>query len=524
MKKILILLALLVVIYNSQAQLKTGYGFPSGKPRNVGDEYYDLSHAHWYKSFNTNTYTRVYYGDTNGLTNVFVVNTTFSDYLRFIGSGDGYIELQGTDGTNIMTSTNFSVRSLRLLDFTNHNRLLVQSSTGDVESSPVKVTGSEPDSLVTFQLLTNLVPLVQTTGGTNLLRAMNPGVTNSHLAPLVLDFSNTNIGWLNWDMTMTNHNVSLLLTNPLAGSVKIVRLTGTTNELKPSNYVVTVNAQAGLELEWPITGGTNLTVNSNTVNLYEFKCWNTNLVTVSYNQLNLAYKGRGHEPAGSSTLLNGLAAYWRLDEVSGTRNDLVGGAHLIETGTVASVTGKLTNAAAINTLSPYSFLSCADSAAVQFGNTDFTVSVWIYPTNVVGASQGIISKGFKSASTNEFYLYLDDGDIVASVYTPTLMRLYGPTLSTNTWTHVVAWYVASTTTLYMRVNDTTTYFRNVGASIASTTTGRFYVGTSAYGAMSSYNFPGYIDELGKWNRVLTSEEITRLYNSGNAITYPFDVP
>lgn len=457
-----------------------------------------------------------------------MTNLTVHDSLQVVGAGYPNVELPSPYGTNRMTSTNIDVRSLILRDYTNVNRLFVQTETGEVGNSPVKVTGSEPDSLLTWGQATQLVRVVQTTGGTNLLRALLPGVTNLHFAPVVLDFSDTNLGWVNWDQTATN-TISLLLTNPVPGATKLVRLAGNTNLLAPVDCAVTLLAAAGLGMEWPLTNGvpaTNLVVGSNTVVEYVFRCWNTNLVTVDWQARQLVYMGRGHEPPGSSSLLTGLQAYWNMDEASGTRYDLVGTSHLLVTGAVASVAGIITNAVAFDpSVGAGMCLGVADNAAVRFGNSDFTVSVWVYPTNNEGSTRSIVSKGLKNGTTNEFHLYLSAGDVVAAVNTPALIRVYGPTLELDAWSHIVAWYVASTHFLYLRVNNGITYSRDTEAPIIDAFEGSFWVGSYSYNpTQSGYTFAGHIDELAKWPRVLTGDEQTTLYNTRAALPYPFDLP
>ena len=47
--------------------------------------------------------------------------------------------------------------------------------------------------------------------------------------------------------------------------------------------------------------------------------------------------------------------------------------------------------------------------------------------------------------------------------------------------------------------------------------GEFKIGKRSTGL----NFVGSIDEVGVWNRALTSAEVIELYNSGAGITHPF---
>jgi hypothetical protein len=69
----------------------------------------------------------------------------------------------------------------------------------------------------------------------------------------------------------------------------------------------------------------------------------------------------------------------------------------------------------------------------------------------------------------------------------------------------------------MYLNGSLLYTDPAFSSNYSTYTTRFSIGNFNNGQFSSAN----VDEVGVWNRVLTSAEVTQLYNSGAGLQYPF---
>lgn len=93
----------------------------------------------------------------------------------------------------------------------------------------------------------------------------------------------------------------------------------------------------------------------------------------------------------------------------------------------------------------------------------------------------------------------------------------GITPSTATWYHCVVIQNSST--------SVTIYINNVETNTAATTfvatVGQFYL---AYlGRSGAWYTDGRIDEVGIWNRALTSTEVGQLYNGGAGLAYPLTV-
>lgn len=231
--------------------------------------------------------------------------------------------------------------------------------------------------------------------------------------------------------------------------------------------------------------------------------------------------GRSLIPLNSSapdSLVTNLIGYWRLDEASGTRVDVLGANDLTQAGTVNGVTGIITNAAAFTGVAGQT-LSHADNADLSTAGTSFTVSLWA-KLNTVTASSGTAQKfgasgereyiiNYNSSATRwEFITYTSNGS------SPKIVRsdvLGAPV--TNVWYHIIA-------TLDLGTNNQLIYVNN-GAGDTATSAFTTKDTTSAFQIGDSFISNVSVDELGFWKRVLTSTERSNLYNSGSGKTYPF---
>ncbi len=222
-----------------------------------------------------------------------------------------------------------------------------------------------------------------------------------------------------------------------------------------------------------------------------------------------------------------LAAYWKLDEASGTRLDTLngcggGGCDLTDNDTVGSTTGKVGNSATFN--GSTEFLSHANNATLVTGNIDFTVAGWVY-LNSKASYQTFFSKWSTDAlADQEFSVDYDNTSdrirfCVRAGVTATCEAadvLGSP--STGAWYFVVAWHDASGDTLNIQVNNGTVDSQSYSGGANSTTT-EFRIGARA--GFSPFYLNGRIDEVGLWKRVLESDFRTCLYNDGAGNTYPF---
>ncbi|MFZ5883292.1 MAG: LamG domain-containing protein, partial [Chloroflexota bacterium] len=230
-------------------------------------------------------------------------------------------------------------------------------------------------------------------------------------------------------------------------------------------------------------------------------------------------------PNTTGTLENALSGYWPLNEASGTRNDVKGTSHLTANGTggVGSGTGKVSNAADFESTES-DFLEVADNTTLSTGDIDFTVSAWVkLESESAGTTQEVIVSKSDSAGVREYELYYtgatedsfrftmfnSGGSIVCNT-------IVSPSPSVGTWYFLTAWHDSAANTCSISV-DNGTPVSAAETGVSSDTTSNFRVGAQ-YTTEQEF-FDGLIDEVGFWKKVLSSQERTDLYNSGNANSY-----
>src|SRR3990172_6707396 len=231
----------------------------------------------------------------------------------------------------------------------------------------------------------------------------------------------------------------------------------------------------------------------------------------------------------NSTLEKNLISYWPLNETSaGTsqvnRADAFGTNTLTDNNTTPSTDGIKGNAGNFTTANT-EYLSIADNVSLSTGNIDFTVSAWVKLTTKT-TSQMIASKcDSGSAGLCEWFLYYNQAadrfyfglwNTSGGVALATAVANNFGSPSTGVWYHLVGWHDATADTANIKVNNGTANSASYGAGSISDSTGKFEIG--AY-LTTTLPMDGAIDEVGFWKKILSSQEITDLYNSGNANTY-----
>jgi len=88
-----------------------------------------------------------------------------------------------------------------------------------------------------------------------------------------------------------------------------------------------------------------------------------------------------------------------------------------------------------------------------------------------------------------------------------------PTLPVQSWEHIAITYDQSTSTVVLYVNGINICTKNCSSTINNTNDGPLYFGYSP-GGPDEYS-TGYLDDIAIYNRALTDQEITNLYNSAN---------
>jgi len=220
----------------------------------------------------------------------------------------------------------------------------------------------------------------------------------------------------------------------------------------------------------------------------------------------------------SSPLLNGLIAYWKMDNTGSSILDSKGGNNGNATGT-SIVTGKQGNARSFNGTGDY--IDVPDNANLDFGqNQDFTVGFWIKtsqttPWTIIANKQNPVSpvsgwEIFINNTSNPRWL----GQI----------RVVGQNLAVpgcldiadSQWHYIVLARNGVNLKSYADGQDCNSDWGDQGGNISSSAPLRF---GQANGGGQYFN--GILDEIGIWNRALSTQEISNLYNTGSGRTYPF---
>lgn len=214
-------------------------------------------------------------------------------------------------------------------------------------------------------------------------------------------------------------------------------------------------------------------------------------------------------------------AIWHLDEVSGTRDDAVGGNNLTDNNTVTSAIGKVGNAAQFES-SNSEYLSLSDNPDISVGNIDFSISAWVKPDSI-GGNNMIITK-YTNTSVRDYQLYINvtpyfefsifnsSGTQVGTVEATT----FG-TVKSGEWYFVYAFHEASSSRIGISVNGIFDYVTASGDP--ADTAANLQVGARA----GTLFWDGLIDELAFRKKLLTQEELNSAQSNRPYSVYTSDV-
>ncbi len=221
----------------------------------------------------------------------------------------------------------------------------------------------------------------------------------------------------------------------------------------------------------------------------------------------------------------GLVGYWSMEDCKLTKATDNSGQGNTGTLTNFALTGAASNwvagrlgACALNFDGNNDYVSAGTSTAIGSLTTNVTVGAWINSTNlvgirrIVGASRAATSNGFTFGTSGAGLLFTT---FSVKDYTSTTI-----TLSTNTWTHVVAVMSGFNVTYY--VNGASAQTITGTANGNANTDDPLYIGASTPFGSSALQevFSGSIDEVRIYNRALTGNEIARLYGGGASHAKP----
>jgi len=200
-----------------------------------------------------------------------------------------------------------------------------------------------------------------------------------------------------------------------------------------------------------------------------------------------------------------LVSYYKLDESSGTILDAHGSNDGTYNGALYSQTGKINTAIGFDGSDDYIDLPDKNF----YGG--FSVSMWV-KVDSTATSQTFISNDINNNAPRGVQMSVLAGGTVriydGSSVTATTDTITAGTYYFLTWTHS-----GSTAKIYINGVEKA----SASSSIAADVLKNLVIGSR--GGTTTF-FNGDLDEVGIWNRALTSSEIKQLYNSSNGLAYP----
>jgi len=215
-------------------------------------------------------------------------------------------------------------------------------------------------------------------------------------------------------------------------------------------------------------------------------------------------------------------AYFEFEEGSGTSVEDVStnsfNLELVNSPTWKADEGKIRNGVQFDGVNDYAINESADLNLLDAG---FSVQVWVNATDFTNNLAAIIhyinqtsNVGFsmtKNSGVNTVNFAVATPDGSATTNTGNLVAL------TN-WYHIVGVYNESDVLLYL--NGTFVTKSALTTAFADPVEGNLTVGRHGYLSDSSRSWKGIIDEVGIWNRALTQQDITELYNDKAGLRFP----
>lgn len=233
----------------------------------------------------------------------------------------------------------------------------------------------------------------------------------------------------------------------------------------------------------------------------------------------------GGKKGSASTLTSGLVAYWDLDEASGNRADDGGGVYTLTDNNTVTSTAGLGDTVANFTAANGESLSTTTLTDIHGGDKNFSIVAWAnLATN--SSVMGVVGLT-ASASVLDYALLYNNGYLTGryqfyvnwgtSNYFATATTLGKP--STSTWYMLYAEYDYDNNIIRMSANAGPKDDGQQPANHPLNTSGTvFAIGQQPFSSGGRY-FNGQIGRVGYWNRILTADELTSLYNGGTGLKY-----
>ena len=220
-------------------------------------------------------------------------------------------------------------------------------------------------------------------------------------------------------------------------------------------------------------------------------------------------------------LIDNILAYYKLDDV----NDSVASYALTNNNSVAFNAGKIGNGGDLGASNSTKSLNRDDSYGLNRLSLR-SMSFWFKLATAPSSGNTQILTRFLFATNTGNYTDVayrnNAGTYEMVINTSPATFTVAQTLTVGTWYHLVITHDGTGTTNAIKLYLDTVNILNGNSwdtSNFSALTTRLAIGVDH--ALASQHASGIFDEYGLWNKILSTDEIAELYNSGSGLQYPF---
>ncbi len=237
----------------------------------------------------------------------------------------------------------------------------------------------------------------------------------------------------------------------------------------------------------------------------------------------------GFSPDPDGTLVNGLRAYWKMEEASGNLVDVISSIALSPVETISyNLTGKVNKAVGTTGAGKFQCTDtvCGGAAKLEpASTTGISFGGWVYPTAYATTQTYIVGKAaVNNEKTGYWLMYGPSGNVRVEMGNSSCTNDSAIGFQTainaplNQWTHLMATVTAQNPGIVKIYKNGALAYTSPASAYYCDTDGAFSIGGSNAPTLSA-NHNQVVDEIGVWARPLTAAEITNLYNGGNGNTY-----
>jgi Concanavalin A-like lectin/glucanases superfamily len=233
----------------------------------------------------------------------------------------------------------------------------------------------------------------------------------------------------------------------------------------------------------------------------------------------------------ASNITAGLVSWWKLDDVSGTNaadssghgNDgTMSGGQNARTDAVA---GKVDGALQFNGTSDYIDVPNIPGQNRCYQGDNTSVSAWIYPDSITG-EMSIWTEGATAYTGRMFFSVSSNGELEGGcIETSGTVDRFAVTgtgaIPANQWTHVAMTYDTGPSpdavTLYINGAPAAVTYTTSGSGDPNSIAGSWdlaAIGNCVYAGCSGAYFDGAIDDVRTYDRALSAQEISQIYQWG----------